>query len=1090
MMKKLLKKLWLRVGMIVAVMTTALADPVKAETVNLVNGSNNSVSVRAGNLPEGATATFRSTYTQNAYQMTEGNSHTLTLSGFEGYKITNITLSMKSNTSKGAGKLSYSVDGGDSYSYLIGNASTGINFNDASWNNAWSTSYVLVSKDVEIEPTAKDFILKIEATANSLYCNSYRITYEPSSPSSPLSSISVDASAATTMFRVGDTFTHNDAIVTATYEDESTKIVTTNADFSTPDMTTVGTKEVTVSYTENEVTKTTSYNIEVKASTSIELSGTYPTEFNQGDTFSHEGLVVTAKYDGLDPKDVTEEASFSVPDMTTIGTKTVTVTYERLTAVYDIMVNEYIQPAEFVIDFENPLSNYVEWTFNNIGTSNTAITAHGGNKYGANINENNNGVDGCTITTVDKVNPESITFYVSKTTTNATVSYWFVEVSQNGSNWTRVDSGVSASDMTKGTWKEVHFDLSSYTNVYVRIRYGSSSAIRAIDDIILEMASPQVLSSITLSGNYPTTFYSGDDFSHEGMIVTATYESGKTADVTANATFSTPDMTTLGTKTITVSYTEGDITKVSTYEIGVIEKKGTADNPYTVVEAIDFINTLGSATSAEDVYVIGIVSQVDKYNSDRQTITYWISDDGTTAVQMQVYSGKGLNGAGFTSEDDLEPGDGVVVCGKVKMYGTTPEFDANSKLVSLTSKEKTDLAYIVTTVKKYVGDENFTNTLTNPHGLVVSYTSSNEAVATISSNGEVTILAVGTTTITASYSGDETYREGSASYTLTVKEPFLVEDGVFDFVRAGDEEFDYGSGIELVFESNHWETEASTWTAGNVTLVADGSYRWWNSGHELRFQKSNGTMNISVPTGRAIFKIEVLGGKDWTTNVGTYENGTWTGNSQTVIFTAGNNEGNFVTKVVVTYSETESVSVGDLKYSTYASDNALDFTGSSIKAFYPTVDGSTLTFHEITKVPAETGVLLYSASGAVTEDILVCTDELEALTDNLFVRGTGARVSYTDAEHNYVLSKPQGDNLGFYKANNNMVATNRAYIQVPVGVGGVKSFAINLEDDATGIVNLNDNVNANEGAIYNLAGQRLSKMQKGINIINGKKVLK
>lgn len=201
---------------------------------------------------------------------------------------------------------------------------------------------------------------------------------------------------------------------------------------------------------------------------------------------------------------------------------------------------------------------------------------------------------------------------------------------------------------------------------------------------------------------------------------------------------------------------------------------------------------------------------------------------------------------------------------------------------------------------------------------------------------------------------------------------------------------------------------------------------------------------------------------------------------------------NFYLDFFVVAPETEEVSVSDLKYSTYASDKALDFTGSSIKAFYPTVDGTTLIFHEITKVPADTGVLLYSANGAVTEDILVCTGETDAVENNVFVRGTGASVTYNDAtqEYIYVLSKPQDDNLGFYKANNNRVATNRAYIQVPAELSGAKSFTINLEDDPTGIINLNDNVNANEGAIYNLAGQRLGKMQKGINIINGKKVLK
>ena len=42
--------------------------------------------------------------------------------------------------------------------------------------------------------------------------------------------------------------------------------------------------------------------------------------------------------------------------------------------------------------------------------------------------------------------------------------------------------------------------------------------------------------------------------------------------------------------------------------------------------------------------------------------------------------------------------------------------------------------------------------------------------------------------------------------------------------------------------------------------------------------------------------------------------------------------------------------------------------------------------------------------------------------------------------------------------------------------------------DATGISDVNVNLNE-DNAIYNIAGQRLQKMQKGINIVNGKKVL-
>ena len=65
----------------------------------------------------------------------------------------------------------------------------------------------------------------------------------------------------------------------------------------------------------------------------------------------------------------------------------------------------------------------------------------------------------------------------------------------------------------------------------------------------------------------------------------------------------------------------------------------------------------------------------------------------------------------------------------------------------------------------------------------------------------------------------------------------------------------------------------------------------------------------------------------------------------------------------------------------------------------------------------------------------------------------------------------------------------RAYFTVDSG-SGVKALSFDF-DDATGISLMEDGRSQMEdGAIYNVAGQRLNKMQKGINIVNGKKILK
>ena len=461
---------------------------------------------------------------------------------------------------------------------------------------------------------------------------------------SPLASIAVDASSATTVFHVGDTFTHEGAVVTATYEDKSTKEVTADATFSKPDMTSAGTKTVTVTYTENEVVETTSYDINVLAPATLEsisLSGSYPTEFTQGDAFSSEGIVVTANYDDKTTKDVTEDAEFSGYNMSTTGSQTVTVTYEGKTATYNITVNENVMPSVLSVDFESALSTYKEWTFTNAVQDKTTITAHGGTYYGT-----TGGKQTAAFQTKDKIaNPGTFTCYVSKQTTNSTSSTWYIQVSSDASTWTEVKT-QSATDMVKGVWKEFTADLSDYSNVYVRLYYSGSTAVRNVDDITLEMATPQVLSSIALSGEYPTTFHQGDAFSHEGMIVTATYKSGKTADVTESATFSGYNMNATGEQTVTVSYTQNEVTETATYDIIVnapatLESIVLSGDYPTEFEQGDEFSSEGIVVTAHwsdettsNVTEVATFEGYDMSTLGKQTVT--VSYGGKTATSSQL----------------------------------------------------------------------------------------------------------------------------------------------------------------------------------------------------------------------------------------------------------------------------------------------------------------------------------------------------------------------------------------------------------------------------------------------------------------------
>lgn len=224
------------------------------------------------------------------------------------------------------------------------------------------------------------------------------------------------------------------------------------------------------------------------------------------------------------------------------------------------------------------------------------------------------------------------------------------------------------------------YDMANAGDQTVTVSYTENEVVKtATYDITVN--APATLTSIALSGTYPTEFQQGDEFSSEGIVVTANYDDQTTQIVTGEAEFLGYNMATIGEQTVTVSYGG----KTATYSINVAEKKGTEDNPYTVAEIIDYIETLNGATSPE-VFVRGIISQIDSYNDKYHSITYWISDNGSTETQFECYSGLGLNSAQFSSIEDLQIGDQVVVAGTAKKYGEVYEYNYNNYIVSLVRK--------------------------------------------------------------------------------------------------------------------------------------------------------------------------------------------------------------------------------------------------------------------------------------------------------------------------------------------------------------------------------------------------------------------
>ena len=173
-------------------------------TVTYTVSSTSAVTITSGTAPSGSSATFKNTYSTKE-QLTDGHKMTLTLSGYAGKKITGLTFSMKSNTDSGAGYLD--VKAGTKQLAAIGSSTNGLKFNNAAWHGSWSTSYVDVKVSLDktyIIQDGEDVVIVIGATANSLYCQSFTLTYEAGGSSEPLPDYNVSWMVNGASYTAGD----------------------------------------------------------------------------------------------------------------------------------------------------------------------------------------------------------------------------------------------------------------------------------------------------------------------------------------------------------------------------------------------------------------------------------------------------------------------------------------------------------------------------------------------------------------------------------------------------------------------------------------------------------------------------------------------------------------------------------------------------------------------------------------------------------------------------------------------------------------------------------------------------------------------
>ena len=185
--------------------------------------------------------------------------------------------------------------------------------------------------------------------------------------------------------------------------------------------------------------------------------------------------------------------------------------------------------------------------------------------------------------------------------------------------------------------------------------------------------------------------------------------------------------------------------------------------------------------------------------------------------------------------------------------------------------------------------------------------------------------------------------------------------------------------------------------------------------------------------------------------------------------------------ILLTKATGANVTIGSSGYATFSYTKHVEIP-DGVEAFAAQVQGNKVILNKVDVVPSNNAVILKANAGNYSLPFAVSAS---AIANNDLLVSDG---NVTGDGTIYVLGQ-NGGKVGFGKLKSgDKLAACKAYLKLEAG-SGVKGFLFDFDGSATGIMAI-ENAQTTDGAIYNLAGQRLSKMQKGINIVNGKKVLK
>ena len=477
------------------------------------------------------------------------------------------------------------------------------------------------------------------------------------------------------------------------------------------------------------------------------------------------------------------------------------------------------------------------------------------------------------------------------------------------------------------------------------------------------------------------------------------------------------------------------------------------------------------------------------YNAATSSFT-----DGTNTIAYVDYFTKNptvADGGKYNVTGLLIMNDGVIKVAPISASGIV------STLINPTSNWKNGTEVLTTiTIKKAEGTKKYTFD-TNSDAGSITYSSSKTNVATIATDGTITPVGYGSTTITASTASTSNYNADEKSFTLTVSDAGLVFYESFDGLGAS------GNFNASNCDNTGWTSSGSAYQGSSAARLAKGDAKGSITTPALNIV-SYGKIIITAKGWSSTEKGSLtLTGTNCTLKTTSISNIPSSGDDYEILFEVIGSDpkitmeapgGNrtYIDQVSVLYADAKA-SVSSVRYATFCDGVDRDFSGTTIKVYKALATDYSVNLEEITDgiVPANTGVILFSESAQNDVAIPVATVAASGdFSDNDLI-GINVTTKVAEAgdagKTNYIFANG-AKGVGFYKATaaGAKLGAHKAYLSTTATAATAREF-LGFEGEVTAIESVE--AQKNDDKFFNLAGQRVAKPAKGLYIVNGKKVI-